>query len=142
MTADESFAKSLMDSVKTFAKNPDMVGVFSNLYNNTMETIKFCEMQETERTKIREESKRRIAQINSQRDFILTYLDKTFDERRYQFKRYFDTLDCAIQQNNPQLMATCLQNISTLSTSSPFRPLIEAQQEYKEIAAGKKLLDF
>ena len=142
MEADEYVDYELMDSTLDFIDNPDVVNVFKNLYNNTLESIKFCEEQRTERTRIKEESQQKIERIHAQRDILISYLNKTFDERKNQFDHYFEALDKAIEANNPQLMAMCLNSISTLALSSPFRPLIEAQKQYAELAAGNGKLDF
>lgn len=142
MEADEYVNYELVDSVVDFVENPSLLNVFKNIYNNTLESIKFCEEQKTERARIKEESKQIIEQLHIQRDFLISYLDKTFDERKSQFDYYFKALDKAVEANNPQLMAMCLNSISTLALSSPFRPLIEAQKQYAELAAGKGKLDF
>lgn len=142
MEADEYVDYELMDSVTDFIESPDLVTVFKNIYNNTLESIKFCEEQKTERVKIEEESKQRIERIHAQRDFLITYLEKTFDERKQQFDHYFIALDKAIDRNDPQMMAMCLNSISSLALSSPFRPLIEAQKQYIQLAEGKGKLDF
>lgn len=142
MKADEYVDYELIDSTLDFVENPDVTNVFKNIYNNTLESIKFCEEQRTERERIKAESKHKIEQLHAQRDFLLNYLDKTFDERKSQFDNYFKALDKAIEANNPQMMAMCLNSISNLALSCPFRPLIEAQKQYSQLAAGKGILDF
>lgn len=142
MKADEYVDYELMDSTLDFVANPDVTNVFKNIYNNTLESIKFCEEQRTKRARIKADSKQKIEQLHAQRDFLLNYLNKTFDERKTQFDNYFKALDKAIEANNPQMMALCLNNISNLALSCPFRPLIEAQKQYSELAAGNGLLDF
>ena len=141
-SADQLNTASLNNSLLQVAQNPEMLNALSNVYNNTLETMRFCEQQKTQRKIITTRSNERIAEINKQRDFLLGYLEKTFDERKYQFSKYFDALDKAMEKNDIQQMAMCLNGISSLATSSPFRPLLEAQQYYKEVAAGKRKLDF
>ena len=140
--ADQLNNESLNNSLKQVAQNPAMLNAFTTVYKNTMETIRFCEQQKTTRTEIRAKSKERIAVINQQRDFLLSYLEKTFDERKFQFSEYFKLLDKAMAKNDVQQMAMCLNGISSLATSSPFKPLLEAQKELKEIESGKKTFDF
>lgn len=122
--------------------NPTPYGAIKAIVSKGLETVQFCEAQKTEREKIKAHSKEVIAQINAQKEFLMQYLDKTFDDRKLQFDSYFKALDKAIEANNPQMMAMCLQNINNLALSSPFRPLLEAQQHYKELASGKGKLDF
>lgn len=132
----------IVDSAVNYITEPTVAGVFKNVYSKTLETMQFCEEQKTEREAIKARSKEVISQINAQKDILIHYLDKTFDERKSQFDYYFKSLDKAIELNNPQMMAMCLQNINSLALSNPFRPLIEAQQHYKELAAGNGKLDF
>ncbi len=140
--ADEYVDYDIVDSVVEFAQDPTIAGVFKNIYSKTLETMQFCEEQKTERARIKAHSEEVISQINSQKELLMHYLNRTFDERKNQFDLYFKALDKAIEANNPQMMALCLQNINSLALISPFRPLIEAQQHYKELASGNGKLDF
>lgn len=87
------------------------------------DAIKFCELQETKREGIRAQRDLMIERIDRTADLIKDYLDKTFDERRYQFDKYFTMIDRAIETGDQNLLALSLQNINQLSASSPFKDL-------------------
>lgn len=88
-----------------------------------IDAIKFCEIQETKREGIRAQRDVIIRRIDKTADLVKTYLDKTFDERRYQFDKYFQLVDKAIENGDQNLLAMTLQNINALSASSPFKEL-------------------
>lgn len=79
--------------------------------------------EQTKRESIRAESSVRLAQINAQKQLLLTYLDKTFDERRSNFERFFSVLDTAVEQGNAELALGTLQSILDLAKSCPFKLL-------------------
>lgn len=87
------------------------------------DAIKFCEIQETKREGIRAQRDVIIHRIDNTANLVRTYLDKTFDERRYQFDKYFHLVDKAIESGDQNLLAMTLQNINELSASSPFKEL-------------------
>lgn len=132
----------IIDHTFAVIAEPSVVNALTTVYRKTLEAMEYCEEQKTARKIIEARSNETIAHINVQRDFLMEYLNRTFDERKTQFDYYFKALDKAIETNSIEMMGLCLQNINNLALSSPFRPLIEAQQHYKELAAGKGKLDF
>ena len=61
-----------------------------------------------------------------QRDFLLSALDKTFDERRENFRRLFDNLDTALasgREDSVAQVADLLEAITDLAKTSPFKDL-------------------
>ena len=60
-----------------------------------------------------------------QRDLLMTYLEKTYDERKTAFSKYFEVVDHALQNNNVQELAMGLENINDLAKSSPFKNLAD-----------------
>jgi len=97
------------------------------------EVVKFCELQETERSRIESERQRALAIIDAQKQFLITYLDRTFDERKEQFNCFFKIVDDALAKNNIQELMLGLNNINQLAASSPFKNLqdIKASLENK-----------
>ena len=84
------------------------------------------------KTKAQEETKRRqidawetatLANIRAKRDILLTYLERSFDERRENFKRLFDDLDRALDSSRTDQLAPILQGIVLLAQESPFKQL-------------------
>lgn len=101
----------------------DVTNALSTLNHEVYETIKFCEVQQTKREKIKADASVRIAQINAMTASIKNYLDRSFDERTKIFDNYFNVLDVAIEKGDMNLMASTLQSINSLAASSPFKDL-------------------
>jgi len=67
-----------------------------------------------------------IAIIDLQRDFLLSALEKTFDERSENFRRLFDQLDEALRSDREDSAVTVsdlLSAITELAAVSPFKDL-------------------
>jgi hypothetical protein len=54
---------------------------------------------------------------------VMTYLDKSFDERRENFQKLFSVVDDALEKDNMQELAMSLEGIIKLAESSPFKDL-------------------
>lgn len=89
------------------------------------DAVKFCEVQETKREEIRANRDARIKQLEAQRDIILNYLDRSFDERRYLFEKHFKIVDHALMTGNTEELTLSLQTINDLAKSSPFKALAD-----------------
>ncbi len=89
------------------------------------DAVKFCEVQETKREEIRANRDFRIAQLKAQRDVIIDYLQRSFDERRYLFEQQFKVVDHALTTGNTDELALSLQSINDLAKSSPFKALAD-----------------
>ena len=89
------------------------------------DAVKFCEVQETKREEIRANRDARIKQLEVQRDIIMNYLDRSFDERRYLFEKHFKIVDHALMTGNTEELTSSLQSINDLAKSSPFKALAD-----------------
>ena len=116
--------------------------IINNIANNVNETIKYCEEQKTKREEIKARTQVYINQINAQRDFLLNYLDRTFDERKQLFSEYFKLLDKGLEKGDTQAMSIALQQINQLSASSPFKSLESTQNYITGLLGGQNKLDF
>ena len=76
------------------------------------DAVKFCEVQETKREEIRANRDARIKQLEVQRDIIINYLDRSFDERRYLFEKHFKIVDHALMTGNTEELTLSLQTIN------------------------------
>lgn len=101
------------------------LNILNDIVNASREVAKFTEEQITKRCEIEKEKQIAIAEIQKQRDILLLYLDKTFDERKTQFSKYFDIVDHALQSGNMQELAIGLDQINQLANSSPFKNLAD-----------------
>ena len=114
----------------------DVTSALTTLSSEVCETIKFCEIQQTKREKIRADANVRIAQINAITDSIKDYLNRSFDERSKVFDNYFNVLDTAIEKGDMNLMASTLQSINSLAASSPFKDLNDLSKVSQCLSEG------
>jgi hypothetical protein len=85
--------------------------------------LKIAEEEKTKRRQIEADEKVMLAAIKAKRDFLITYLEKSFDERAKNFQALFDVVDHAIDTGNNQQLALGLDTITKLAQSSPFKDL-------------------
>ena len=64
-----------------------------------------------------------IAKINAQRDSLMAYLDRSFDERAENFRALFSVVDKAMSSRNNEQLALALNSITEIAKSSPFKEL-------------------
>lgn len=103
-----------------------VVDAFRLVMASAQEWHAVTEQEKTRREEIRAWKESQLEIIQVQRDFLLTALDKTFDERRENFRRLFDQLDRALMSdgdNAPSQVADLLGTITDLAKTSPFKDL-------------------
>ena len=67
--------------------------------------------------------KEAIAKINAQRDLLMAYLDRSFDERAENFRALFNVVDKAMSSGNNDQLALALNSITEIAKSNPFKEL-------------------
>ena len=82
-----------------------------------------AEQEQTKRREIEAWEKVTIAKINAQRDLLMAYLSRSFDERAENFRALFGVVDQAIAADNNDQLALALHSITELAKSSPFQEL-------------------
>lgn len=129
MTSDEEDAliqktknKLTGRSLKTPSEVASTLKAFSEA---ATDAVKFCEVQKTKREEIRADRDVRIARLRVQRDIVMDYLERSFDERRFLFDRQFEVVDHALTTGNIEELALSLQSINDLAKSSPFKALAD-----------------
>ncbi|EAW33391.1 hypothetical protein [Lyngbya sp. PCC 8106] len=85
--------------------------------------LKIAEEERTKRQEIKAWEKTTIAQINAQRDVLIEYLERSFDERAKNFRQLFNVVDKAIDNGDNEQLALALHSITELAKSSPFKDL-------------------
>lgn len=103
-----------------------VVDTFKLVVTSTNEWIAVLAQEQRRREEIRAWEKTQLEIIHVQRDFLLTALEKTFDERRENFRRLFDQLDVALvsdSDNAAAQAADLLEAITDLAKTSPFKDL-------------------
>ena len=84
---------------------------------------KVAEQEQTKRRAIEAWEKETIARINAQRDVLIEYLDRSFDERAENFRVLFNLVDRAMTTGNNEQLAVALHSITEIAKSSPFKEL-------------------
>ena len=102
-----------------------MVEMTKFFIDKSAEVAKFCEEQRTKRAEIRARAQVAKHQIDAVREFLQSYLDKTFDERRMLFAKEFEIVDKCLATGNVQALAVSLNAITDLAKSSPFKALAD-----------------
>lgn len=82
-----------------------------------------AEQEQTKRREIDAWEKTTIAQIKAQSDWMMEYLDRSFDERAENFRDLFSVVDSAIASGNNEQLALALHSITEIAKSSPFQDL-------------------
>jgi hypothetical protein len=84
-----------------------------------------AEEERTKRRGIEAWEKATIAQIKAQRDFLIDYLNRSFDERSENFAALFGIVDQAMAEGNNAQLGAALHSITKLAKSSPFKDLAD-----------------
>ncbi len=77
----------------------------------------------TKRRKIDAWEKIAVAKIDAQRDLLMAYLARSFDERAENFRSLFCVVDQSITTGNNDQLALALNSIIEIAKSSPFKEL-------------------
>lgn len=101
----------------------DPTECFQQLISQYLEYKTIVEQEKTKRREIKAWEKTTIAKINTYRDFVMEYLDRSFDERSENFRKLFDVVDQAMATNNNTQLGLALDSITELAKSSPFKEL-------------------
>lgn len=103
-----------------------IVDTFRLVVASANEWVTVVAQERTKRDEIRAWEKSQLEIIHVQRDFLLSALDKTFDERHENFRRLFDNLDAALisdREDSAVQVADLLEAITDLAKTSPFKDL-------------------
>ncbi len=85
--------------------------------------LKIAEQEKTKRREIEAWEKETITKINAQRELVIGYLDRSFDERAKNFLALFAVVDRAMESGNNEQLAHALNSITEIAKSSPFKDL-------------------
>jgi len=101
--------------------NPDLF--FGTLVEAYREVRTVEATETTKRKAIRARADTAIADIESRKQVLLAYLDRSFDERRDAFARLFDLADAALLDQDPTKLQATLGAVVELAGRSPFADL-------------------
>lgn len=115
------------------------LGTLKDLYNRYA-TLEECrESNMTERVRIQAEKVAALKKIEATRDLLMTYLNKSFDERAAIFKKDFESIDTAIANNNMEALAIMVQSVNTLAAQSPFKSLVDLAQVKRNLLSSDEI---
>ncbi len=89
------------------------------------EYLKIAEEEKSNRSEIEAWENITLAEIKVKRDFLIGYLDRSFDERAKNFQSLFQTVDRAMLGDNNQQLCLALHAIIELAKSSPFKDIVD-----------------
>lgn len=121
-----------------------VVDTFNLVLASANEWVKVVAQEKTRREEIRVWEQSQLEIIHVQRDFLLNALDKTFDERRENFRRLFDNLDAALASDREDAGAQAseiLTAITDLAQTSPFKDLKSPALVVQEFLQSGKIIE-
>ncbi len=121
-----------------------VVDTFNLVLASANEWVKVVAQEKTRREEIRVWEQSQLEVIHVQRDFLLTALDKTFDERRENFRRLFDNLDAALASEREDAgaqVSEILTAITDLAQTSPFKDLKSPALVVQEFLQSGKVIE-
>ena len=138
---EAQFHQELQDMSKDLTPEKMLVFV-GRLTKMTFEVQKFCEVQETKRTLINAQREIMVKKIQAQKEVMLVYLEKSFDERKKNFAKLFSLVDEAMVHNNDRQLDLALRSINMLAASSPFKALRSVEETQKALEDKNHEWDF
>ena len=139
-------ARPTLDQVAKVLPKPSpvmVVDTFNLVLASANEWVKVVVEEKTKRDEIRSWEKTQLDIIGVQRDFLLTALDRTFDERAENFRRLFDNLDAALTSDRDDAgaqVSEILAAITDLAQTSPFKDLKSPSLVVQEFLQGGKVI--
>lgn len=124
---------------------PEMVvDTFKLVVTSASEWITVLAEEKRRREEISVWASSQIEIIRVQQNFLLAALEKTFDERRENFRRLFDQLDGALlsgSDNAAAQAADLLEAITDLAKTSPFKDLKSPALVVQEFLQGGRVIE-
>jgi len=122
--------------------NKDTMQCFQEIMAAYTEYKIVSEQDKTKRRGIESWEKTTISQIEFQRDVMLDYLERTFDERASNFRLLFQTVDQAIKNSDSEQLTLTLNSITEIANSSPFKDLADLIYVKKSLNDPDHVWDF
>jgi ribonucleotide reductase alpha subunit len=85
--------------------------------------MKVAEQERTKRREIQAWEQTTITKIQQERDLLMAYLERSFDERAENFRALFAIVEQSLVAGNNEQLALVLHSITELAKSSPFKEL-------------------
>ncbi len=104
-----------------------------------VEMKKAIEREETIRENIKANKEIEICKIKETTKIILTYLEKSYDERKTQFENYFNRIDKALELHDVNALGILVAGVVELSKNTPFKDLVNVAQVQSDLADPNKV---
>lgn len=98
---------------------------FNEIVQAWTEYLSIAEQEKTKRREIAAWEKVTLAEIQAKRDFLMGYLERSFDERSKNFKSLFQIVDRAMDSGNNHQLSLALNTMVEIAQSSPFKDLAD-----------------
>lgn len=138
---EANLKKELAKGAKDISPEQMLKFVF-HLTKQVYEVQKFCEVQETKRQQINAIRAVKVKEIQAQKEVLMSYLEKSFDERKANFAKLFAVVDQAMVSNNNEQLALALHSINLLAADSPFKALRSVEETKKALEDKNHEWDF
>lgn len=130
------YSKSLkLDAKSAFSLIDSLVGHYKEMKIA-------IEREETLREEIRANKEIEIARIQNTTRIILDYLERSYDERKFQFENYFNLIDKALGKNDINALNVLVTGVIELSKSSPFKDIVNVAKVQKDLEDPDKVWEF
>jgi hypothetical protein len=100
----------------------DAMALATNVIDRVGEWVQLVRTETTKRADIAAWERTTVDEIRATRDVLITYLNRSFDERTENFRRLFDSLDAAIADRSEKV-SEVLGAITALAMKGPFADL-------------------
>ena len=111
-----------LQKIKDFTlPNLNLAESLQQMVSAYTEYLAIAEQERTKRRNIEAWEKESITRINAQRDLLMSYLDRSFDERAENFRALFGVVDNALISGDNEQLALALNSITEIAKSSPFK---------------------
>ena len=104
--------------------------------------LEIAEKEKTKRCAIEAWEKTTFAEIEMKRDFIISYLERSFDERAKIFQSLFKTLEQATASGDNQQLSLTLQAITELAKTNPFKELSDISAVKANLSEPNHIWEF
>lgn len=129
--SSKDYSLNFMQGVEAFGKPAQCL---NDIVRSLTEYGKILEEEKTRRRKIDAWENANLAEIKAKRDFLISYLEHSFDERDKNFQSLFQVADQAIFSGDNQRLSLAIHAIVELAKSSPFK-------DFADLSTIKAALD-
>jgi septin family protein len=122
--------KDVVKIIKTQATPEQALKGLEILYDAYKENHRITQEEQTKRKEIEAQEKIELARIETHKEILKEYFERTFSEREKNFKEFFKRLDEGIASNNSELIQGSLAAILELAKESPLKQLQQIKQDF------------